>query len=54
VIAAFGDDRTDEDLFAALPPEAIAVHVGPQPSVAGLRVADVAAARQLLWSLLAP
>ena len=27
---AIGDDRTDEDLFAALPPNALAVHVGSQ------------------------
>jgi trehalose 6-phosphate synthase/phosphatase len=45
---AFGDDRTDEDLFAALPPESIAVHVGPKPSIAAYRVSDVDAARALL------
>ena len=28
LLVAIGDDRTDEDLFAALPPEAVAVHVG--------------------------
>ncbi len=54
VIAAFGDDATDEDLFAALPGGAIAVHVGPRPSRAALRVAGVADARRLLSSLLSP
>jgi trehalose 6-phosphate synthase/phosphatase len=45
VIVAMGDDRTDEDLFAALPAGAIAVHVGPTPSRARYRVRDVKAAR---------
>ena len=26
---AIGDDRTDEDLFASLPPDAISARVGP-------------------------
>src|SRR5262249_46136960 len=29
-LVAIGDDRTDEDMFAALPPGALAVHVGPE------------------------
>lgn len=45
---AMGDDRTDEDLFAVLPPDAIAAHVGEKPSIAGLRVPDVQAAHALL------
>jgi trehalose 6-phosphate synthase/phosphatase len=45
---ALGDDRTDEDLFAALPPGSIAVHVGSARSRAPLRVPDVRAARALL------
>ncbi|MDQ3264515.1 MAG: bifunctional alpha,alpha-trehalose-phosphate synthase (UDP-forming)/trehalose-phosphatase [Myxococcota bacterium] len=49
---ALGDDRTDEDLFAALPPEGIALHVGPKPSRASLRLADVNAARGFLRGLL--
>lgn len=53
LLAAFGDDRTDEDLFNALPPPALTVHVGPAPSVAGLRLPSVAAVRALLESLLA-
>jgi trehalose 6-phosphate synthase/phosphatase len=51
LLLAMGDDRTDEDLFAALPPEAIAVHVGPQPSRAPGRLADVDAARDFLAAL---
>jgi trehalose 6-phosphate synthase/phosphatase len=52
LLLAIGDDRTDEDLFAALPAEAIAVHVGLSPSRAALRIADVRAARALLGDLL--
>ena len=48
LLVALGDDRTDEDLFAALPSDAIAMHVGPAPSRAPLRLADVAAARAVL------
>ncbi len=47
-LLAMGDDRTDEDMFEALPPDAIAVHVGPARSRAPLRIADVATARALL------
>jgi trehalose 6-phosphate synthase/phosphatase len=50
-ILALGDDRTDEDLFAALPEDAFAVHVGPGASRAPLRLAGVAEARRLLRSL---
>jgi trehalose 6-phosphate synthase/phosphatase len=48
VVLAMGDDRTDEDLFAALPEGSLSVHVGPSESRATLRVADVRAARALL------
>jgi trehalose 6-phosphate synthase/phosphatase len=48
LLLAFGDDRTDEDLFAALPDGSIAVHVGGSPSRAQLRVRDVGQARELL------
>ncbi|MFO0588946.1 MAG: bifunctional alpha,alpha-trehalose-phosphate synthase (UDP-forming)/trehalose-phosphatase [Polyangiaceae bacterium] len=47
VIAA-GDDRTDEDMFAALPPDAISIHVGVGWSAARYRVATPAALRSLL------
>jgi len=48
LLVAVGDDQTDEDLFAALPEDAIGVHVGPAPSRAPLRLADVRAARAFL------
>jgi trehalose 6-phosphate synthase/phosphatase len=51
LLLAVGDDRTDEDLFAALPDGSIAVHVGPSPSRAPLRIRDVAQARALLAQL---
>ncbi len=52
-ILALGNDPTDEDLFAALPPDAIAVHVGSQPTRAQIRVPNVAAARRLLTAIAA-
>lgn len=51
-VLAMGDDRTDEDLFAAQPPGTILVHVGPSESIAPLRVPDVRSARAFLQSLL--
>ncbi|MBW3127822.1 bifunctional alpha,alpha-trehalose-phosphate synthase (UDP-forming)/trehalose-phosphatase [Hymenobacter profundi] len=54
-VLALGDDRTDEDTFAALPPEAYTLKVGPTPrSLARYAVANVATVRQLLGSLLQP
>jgi trehalose 6-phosphate synthase/phosphatase len=50
-IVAIGDDRTDEDLFSALPPEAITIRVGPGATRARFRVDGVAAVRQLLQTL---
>jgi len=50
-IAAMGDDGTDEDLFRALPPGAIAISVGFRPSAARYRVARPRAARALLASI---
>ncbi len=52
LIVALGDDRTDEDLFAALPENAISVHVGPSPSRARYRIETVADARDFLRALL--
>lgn len=49
---AMGDDTTDEDLFAALPPSAFAIHIGPGESRAPYRLPDPDAARRLLQSLL--
>ena len=47
-VVALGDDRTDEALFAALPPGAVGVHVGTGQSAARYRVSGVEAARALL------
>lgn len=51
-VLALGDDRTDEDLFAALPDSGVAVHVGPRPSRAPYRLQDPEAARAFLRTLL--
>lgn len=49
---AIGDDRTDEDLFQALPADGLAVHVGPEASRAAYRLPNVRAVRLLLRALL--
>jgi trehalose 6-phosphate synthase/phosphatase len=54
LVVALGDDRTDEDLFAALPPGAVSVHVGPSASRAELRVRNVGEARAFLRGLVPP
>lgn len=51
LVMAMGDDRTDEDLFACLPEDAITVHVGERASRASLRVANVEMARAFLRAL---
>jgi trehalose 6-phosphate synthase/phosphatase len=51
LLIAIGDDRTDQDLFAALPPGGVAVHVGEGESKAPLRVIDTDAVRELLARL---
>jgi trehalose 6-phosphate synthase/phosphatase len=51
-VVAMGDDRTDEDMFAALPEGAIAVHVGRGSSRAAFRVPSPVAARALLRAIL--
>ncbi len=51
-IVAIGDDRTDEDLFAALPPTAVTITVGMRPSRARYRLPDAPAVRELLTTLL--
>jgi trehalose 6-phosphate synthase/phosphatase len=48
LLVAIGDDRTDEDLFAALPAGGLAIHVGPGPSRAPTRLNGVADVRALL------
>jgi trehalose 6-phosphate synthase/phosphatase len=52
-IVAIGDDRTDEDLFAALPPSSLTSHVGVRRSRASYRLADPAAVRLFLRRFLA-
>jgi trehalose 6-phosphate synthase/phosphatase len=52
-ILALGDDRTDEDTFRALPPEAYTVRVGPAPhSSARFHVNSPTEVRQLLRKLI--
>jgi trehalose 6-phosphate synthase/phosphatase len=53
VVFAMGDDRTDEDLFAALPDDALTVHVGTGMSLAHYRIGSVEDARRLLRAFLA-
>lgn len=48
---ALGDDRTDEDLFGALPPSGLSIRVGQGPSRAGFRLGSVAEVRSLLHGL---
>jgi trehalose 6-phosphate synthase/phosphatase len=51
LLVAIGDDRTDEDLFGALPSGALAVHVGPGPSRAPIRLGGVPEVRALLHAI---
>jgi trehalose 6-phosphate synthase/phosphatase len=53
VIVAIGDDRTDEELFRALPPSSLAVAVGRTSTNAKFRLEDYRAVRRVLRSLLA-
>ncbi|HEX9049040.1 MAG TPA: bifunctional alpha,alpha-trehalose-phosphate synthase (UDP-forming)/trehalose-phosphatase [Anaeromyxobacter sp.] len=53
IILAMGDDRTDEDMFAALPAGHLAIHVGPAPSRAPVRLAGVREARVFLRAIAA-
>ncbi len=54
-VLILGDDRTDEDMFGAAPPDAITVQVGTSTSAssARYRIASPAAVRALLQTLLA-
>jgi trehalose 6-phosphate synthase/phosphatase len=47
-VIAIGDDRTDEDLFVSLPPDAISARVGPGATRARFRLDGTAAVRGLL------
>ena len=51
VLVALGDDRTDEEMFGAIPPDAVSVHLGAGSSRARYRLSTVAAARDLLANL---
>jgi len=51
-IVAMGDDATDEDMFAELHDTDVAIHVGPGPSRARIRLESVDAARGFLRELL--
>lgn len=51
LVVAIGDDRTDEDLFGALSAGALAVHVGPGPSRAPIRLSGVPEVRALLHAI---
>ena len=51
-VVAVGDDRTDEDMFTALPADGVAIHVGPLSSGAHFRLKDWRAVRQLLHALI--
>jgi trehalose 6-phosphate synthase/phosphatase len=50
-ILAIGDDRTDEELFSALPPAAQSIHVGSGPSLARWRADSIEAVLELLNDL---
>jgi trehalose 6-phosphate synthase/phosphatase len=51
LLVAIGDDRTDEDLFGALPAGAVSIRVGPGPSRAGISLGSVAEVRGLLRAM---
>ncbi len=51
LVLAIGDDRTDEDLFARLPPDSVSIHVGPNESRAELYLPDPTAVRAFLRAI---
>jgi trehalose 6-phosphate synthase/phosphatase len=51
-VVAIGDDRTDEELFAALAPDSVSIHVGDSPTRAPYRIADSTEVRRFLEGLL--
>jgi trehalose 6-phosphate synthase/phosphatase len=53
VIVAIGDDRSDEELFRALPPSSLTVAVGRPWTSARFRLEDHRAVRRILRSLVA-
>jgi trehalose 6-phosphate synthase/phosphatase len=50
-VAAIGDDRTDDDIFRALPSGHLTVAVGHRPTRAAYHVPDFRAVRRLLRML---
>jgi len=52
LIVAFGDDRTDEEMFTALPRTGISIHVGGGASLATHRLRDPQAVRRFLSALI--
>ena len=50
-ILAVGDDRTDEDLFVSLPPDAVSVKVGPGATRARFRLESTSSVRAMLQML---
>jgi trehalose 6-phosphate synthase/phosphatase len=50
-VVAIGDDRTDEDLFHALPPGAVTIAVGNAPTRAAHQVADHRGVRRILLDI---
>jgi trehalose 6-phosphate synthase/phosphatase len=52
IVVAFGDDRTDEEMFAALPRTAISIHVGGGASLATHRLRNPQAVRAFLAALI--
>jgi trehalose 6-phosphate synthase/phosphatase len=51
-IVAIGDDRSDDDLFRALPPGAVSVAVGRSAAAARFRLDDYRSVRRLLLSVI--
>ena len=50
-IVAMGDDRGDEDLFRAVPPQAYTFAAGPGPTRARYRLFGPDGVRSLLWAV---
>jgi trehalose 6-phosphate synthase/phosphatase len=48
---AFGDDRTDEDMFTALPETAYSIRVGWEQTAARFNMASNTKVREILWQL---
>ncbi len=52
-VLAVGDDRTDEDMFAAVPPGGVTVHIGGGSTLAAYRLRDPEALLRFLGDLAA-